>query len=81
MLIESQHEKISDLNREVTALRSDVQTQAARQADGDFYVNEFERLNRELQDTRGEVERLLKMVSSLEKEKEELNAQIRNLER
>lgn len=42
---------------------------------------EIERLNKDLQDARTEVERLLKIVQAMDKEKESINLQIKELEK
>lgn len=82
MLIESQNEKISDLNRDLIAAKLDSKRLLERGVGGDdFHMRELDRLTKDLQEARNEVDRLLKIIQSVEKEKENLNMQIKDLEK
>ncbi|CCD71138.1 ELKS/RAB6-interacting/CAST family member 2 [Caenorhabditis elegans] len=73
ILLESQNEKIGDMNRDLV--------QAKKRLDDAMVDKGTDELRRDVEGARNEVEKLLKMVHSLEKENLTLTAQCKQLKR
>ncbi|WKY05970.1 hypothetical protein Q1695_006292 [Nippostrongylus brasiliensis] len=72
VLLESQNEKIGDMDRELASCKQRLQ--AAMTEKG------AEELHREVESARGEIEKLLKMIRQLEKENTQLSSQCKQLQ-
>ncbi|KAK6060297.1 hypothetical protein COOONC_02046, partial [Cooperia oncophora] len=72
VLLESQNEKIGDMDRELAAAKQRLQTAITDKG--------AEELHREVESARGEVDKLLKMVRQLEKENTQLSSQCKQLQ-
>ncbi|KHJ86462.1 hypothetical protein OESDEN_13787, partial [Oesophagostomum dentatum] len=72
VLLESQNEKIGDMDREIASSRQRLQTVMVDKGENE--------LRREVESARGEVEKLLKMVRQLEKENTQLSSQCKQLQ-
>ncbi|KAK5965522.1 Viral A-type inclusion protein repeat-containing domain protein [Trichostrongylus colubriformis] len=72
VLLESQNEKIGDMDRELAACKQRLQAAITDKG--------VEELHREVESARGEVEKLLKMVRQLEKENTQLSSQCKQLQ-
>ncbi|KAL6739293.1 hypothetical protein Aduo_012764 [Ancylostoma duodenale] len=72
VLLESQNEKIGDMDRELASSRQRLQAVMTDKGEDE--------LRREVESARGEVEKLLKMVRQLEKENTQLSSQCKQLQ-
>ncbi|VDM81415.1 unnamed protein product [Strongylus vulgaris] len=72
VLLESQNEKIGDMDRELASSRQRLQAVIVDKGENE--------LRREVESARGEVEKLLKMVRQLEKENTQLSSQCKQLQ-